>query len=134
QVVAAQFAHYLVRCTAFQEEFFRWGHGIVDDLWTTRYSSARKIMLAIPTVPEQHAIARYLDRETAKIDTLIAGQERLVDLLIERRGSQIAATLGGGPPAPGTASARAMPSAGQSRWQTVRCRYLCRITTGTEDS
>lgn len=41
--------------------------------------------LLAPPIDEQHAIATFLDRETAKIDTLIAEQERLIALLQEKR-------------------------------------------------
>ena len=46
----------------------------------------RHLELAIPpTVGEQSAIAGFLDRETAKIDALVAEQERLIELLKEKR-------------------------------------------------
>lgn len=45
------------------------------------------VPLPIPPGDEQSAIADYLDRETAQIDTLIAEQQRLIDLLRERRDS-----------------------------------------------
>jgi len=38
-----------------------------------------------PPKPEQAAIASFLDRETARIDALIAEQERLIELLKEKR-------------------------------------------------
>ncbi len=39
----------------------------------------------LPPTSEQHAIAVFLDRETAKIDALIAKKERLIELLQEQR-------------------------------------------------
>lgn len=45
----------------------------------------RKIRLAEPPPDEQRAIAGFLDRETAKIDALVAKKERLVELLQEKR-------------------------------------------------
>jgi type I restriction enzyme S subunit len=33
-----RFLHHLMKSYAFQEEFYRFGHGIVVDLWTTRFS------------------------------------------------------------------------------------------------
>ena len=39
----------------------------------------------LPPLPEQRAIAGFLDRETAKIDTLVAKKERLIELLREKR-------------------------------------------------
>ncbi len=42
---------------------------------------------------EQTAIANFLDRETTKIDTLIAKQERLIELLREKRQALISHTV-----------------------------------------
>lgn len=52
--------------------------------------SVRRHMIAdmpmpLPPIEEQASIVSYLDRETAQIDELIAEQQRLVDLLAERR-------------------------------------------------
>jgi type I restriction enzyme S subunit len=44
----------------------------------------------VPTGDEQHAIAAFLDRETAQIDALIARQERLLAVLQEKRQALIA--------------------------------------------
>jgi type I restriction enzyme S subunit len=41
--------------------------------------------LPVPPTPIQRAIARFLDRETADIDALIAAKQRLLDLLAEKR-------------------------------------------------
>ncbi|WP_205626363.1 restriction endonuclease subunit S [Mycolicibacterium conceptionense] len=43
----------------------------------------------VPPTDEQRAIADFLDRETARIDTLIEEQQRLIDLLRERRAAVI---------------------------------------------
>jgi len=47
------------------------------------------LAFALPTVPEQHAIVRFLDRQTAKIDALIAKQEQLIATLREDRTATI---------------------------------------------
>ncbi len=41
--------------------------------------------IVIPTLGEQNAIGAFLDHETAKIDSLIAKQEKLIELLKEKR-------------------------------------------------
>ena len=41
--------------------------------------------VAVPPEDEQSAIAAFLDRETAKIDGLVAEQRRLIELLKEKR-------------------------------------------------
>lgn len=53
--------------------------------------NATKLMslrIDLPPLPTQHAIADFLDRETAQIDELIAEQERLIGLLRERRAAR----------------------------------------------
>lgn len=50
-------------------------------------------LVAIPALEEQTAIATFLDRETAKIDALVAEQERLIALLKEKRQAVISHTV-----------------------------------------
>lgn len=60
------------------------------------------LQLAVPPLPEQRAIADFLDRETAKIDALVEEQRRLIALLAEKRQAVIshAVTKGLNPNAP----------------------------------
>ena len=62
----------------------------------------RNLSIPLPCVKEQQAIANFLDRETAKIDALIAEQQCLIELLQEKRQSVIshAVTKGLNPNAP----------------------------------
>jgi type I restriction enzyme S subunit len=83
--ISGRFAHHLLRSRVFQEEFYRNGKGIVADLWSTGFAEMKNIVIPIPSMPEQTQIARFLDHETAKIDTLIREQERLIELLQEKR-------------------------------------------------
>ncbi|CAN0653667.1 type I restriction enzyme, S subunit [Nitratireductor aquimarinus] len=48
------------------------------------------LALPVPPKPIQQAIARMLDRETAEIDVLIAGKQKLLDLMVEKRRAIIA--------------------------------------------
>ncbi len=60
------------------------------------------VKLAVPPLPEQQAIGEFLDRETARIDGLIAKKRRLIELLREKRQAVIshAVTKGLDPNAP----------------------------------
>ncbi|MBI3650183.1 MAG: restriction endonuclease subunit S [Acidobacteria bacterium] len=49
-----------------------------------------KLVLPIPSLSEQRAIAKYLDRETAQLDALVTAKERLLELLAEKRRALIA--------------------------------------------
>ena len=71
----------------------------IQNLDQDRYFNERA---AFPTFEEQQTIAAFLDRETAKIDALIAEQQRLIELLKEKRQAVIshAVTKGLNPNAP----------------------------------
>lgn len=94
--IEPRFTHHLLRSVPFQEEFYRFGTGIVADLWSTRFSSMKSIRLALPDKIEQVAIADYLDRELIEIDAFIADQEELITLLEERRTATITHAVTGG--------------------------------------
>jgi type I restriction enzyme S subunit len=58
-------------------------------------SALMNMRVAAPeSVEEQRAIADYLDRETARIDTLIEEQQRLIEMLRERRSAAADSELG----------------------------------------
>ncbi|MBE0566182.1 MAG: restriction endonuclease subunit S [Krumholzibacteria bacterium] len=50
-----------------------------------RFAEVKELALPVPSVEEQITITGFLDRETAKIDTLIEKQEQLIKLLDEKR-------------------------------------------------
>jgi type I restriction enzyme S subunit len=79
------YCNYLLKSYNFVEEFYRMGHGIVADLWTTHYDEMKAIVLGIPTIEEQTAIADFLDRKTALIDHAIEIKQKQIELLKERR-------------------------------------------------
>ena len=64
--------NWLFHTTLFADEFYKWGHGIVDDLWTTRWQEMKRILVPVPPYETQSAIASYLDTQCAKIDEIIA--------------------------------------------------------------
>lgn len=55
----------------------------------------RNMLLPRPSRAEQNAIVAYLDRETARIDTLIEEQQRLIEMLRERRQGVLSAASDG---------------------------------------
>jgi len=66
------------------------------------YKELKSLVFMLPPAKEQQKIANFLDHETAKIDTLIAKQEKLIALLKEKRQAVIshAVTRGLNPNAP----------------------------------
>ena len=58
---------------------------LIRDGQEIRYSNFVQVDLPLIPLDEQVAIAAFLDRETAKIDTLVSEQQRLIELLKEKR-------------------------------------------------
>lgn len=81
QQLTGNYAHYLLRSQPFSEEFYRNGRGIVADLWTTRYSEMKTILLPVPPREEQDQIVRYLDWQVSKINRLIAAKRKEIDAI-----------------------------------------------------
>lgn len=80
-----EYSNFMLKCNGFIEEFYRNGHGIVADLWTTRFWDMKSIMLPIPPKDEQEKIVLYLDEKIAKIDASISGKEKFIELLKEQK-------------------------------------------------
>ena len=85
QNINSDFCNYLLKSNGFIEEYYRNGHGIVADLWTTRFWDMKSIMLGIPPKQEQIKIASFLDTKTEQLDKAIKQKEQLIELLKERR-------------------------------------------------
>lgn len=80
---------WLFHTTQFADEFYKWGHGIVDDLWTTNWQDMKNITLILPPLSQQQIIADFLDKRCAEIDRLCAQIQREIDVLGEYRKSII---------------------------------------------
>lgn len=77
------YVHYLLRNYRFSEEYYRNGRGIVADLWTTRYSEMRTILLPVPSRAEQDQIVRFLDWKASEINKLIGIRRKEIQGLEE---------------------------------------------------
>ncbi len=90
------FIAYLMKSSWFTEELIKRERGIgagdQANVRTTEvpFSVLKTIDAYIPGYTAQRTIADYLDRETARIDTLIEEQRRLMEMLRERRTAVIA--------------------------------------------
>ncbi len=124
--IDGKFIHHLLRSYLFQEEYYRWGKGIVADLWSTNFSDMQNIHLAVPPLHEQQQIARFLDHETARIDALIAEQERLIELLKEKRQAVIshAVTKGIDRTAPMKDSGVEWLGQVPAHWKVTRLKFI----------
>lgn len=76
-----EYYDWLFHTIQFADEFYKWGHGIVDDLWTTNYQDMKKIIIPVPPIDEQRDIAQYLNSQCAEIDALSADIQSEIDTL-----------------------------------------------------
>ncbi len=132
KTITPQFTLHLLKSYKFIEEYYRNGRGIVADLWTTRYDEMKMIKLAVPSIQEQEAIANYLDAATSKIDEAIAQQQKMIDLLNERKQIIInnAVTKGLDPNVPMKDSGVEWIGEIPKHWALIKLKYLGVIKSG----
>lgn len=82
---SSQFFDYYFKLQYWSRAFFVHGRGIsYDNRWTLGNETLMNYPVVVPVPEQQQKIADFLDTETAKIDNLIAKQERLLQLLEEK--------------------------------------------------
>jgi type I restriction enzyme S subunit len=88
--------------------------------------------LTLPPIKEQRSLITFLDHETAKIDTLIAEQQRLIELLQEKRQAVIshAVTKGLNPDAPMKDSGVEWLGEVPEHWRNYRLKALFALKHG----
>ena len=96
----------------------------------------RSILLPFPNEERQRLIANYLDRETARIDALIAEKERMLALLEEKRAALISrvVTRGLDPNAPLKPSGQEWLGEIPEHWELQPIKYLADVGNGSTPS
>lgn len=120
---------WLFHTIQFGDEFYKWGHGIVDDLWTTGWQDMRKITIPMPSVEEQEIIADFLDVKCAEIDALTADIQTQIDTLEQYKHSVIteAVTKGVNPDAEMKDSGIEEVGKIPGTWIKTRFKYVSEI-------
>ena len=126
KIILPQYTDYLMKNCGFAEEFYRWGHGIVADLWTTRWQEMKSIVLPIPSIDMQQKIADYLDKKCAAVDKLIENQQAQIEKLKEYKQSVIteAVTKGLDPSSPLKDSGMEWIGEIPNKWKMFRIKDL----------
>ena len=73
--------NWLFHSFRFSDEYYKNGHGIVDDLWTTSWSEMKRIFIPLPPKSTQQRIASYLDNKCSKIEETIQNQQQVIEKL-----------------------------------------------------
>ena len=115
----------------FADEFYRWGNGIVDDLWSTKWSNMKRIYIPAPSLQEQRRIADYLNRKCSQIDAIIARQQEVIEKLKAYKLSVIteAVTKGLNPDVPMKDSGVEWIGEIPEHWEIRRIGSFARVTS-----
>ena len=126
----ADFYNYLFRAYDLQKVFYSMGEGMRQSL---KMDELNKMPVVLPSEDEQKRIVAFLDTETARIDNLIAKQEKLIELLEEQRKSIIshAVTKGLNPNAPMKDSGVEWLGEVPEHWQILKLRQLVKLESGS---
>lgn len=84
-----KYYNWLFHTSSFADEFYKWGYGIVDDLWTTNWGAMRRIQIPMPPLDEQAEIAAYLDEKIPIIDQSITDKNTQIETLKAYKSSLI---------------------------------------------
>lgn len=109
---------------------FAFGQGAAQmGRWRLQSEAFNTLKMPSPSIEEQQKIVSFLDTETARIDNLIAKQEKLIELLEEQRKSIIshAVTKGLNPDAPMKDSGVEWLGDVPEHWMTPSSKHLLEI-------
>ena len=125
--LSPDFLGYLVSASYFVEQVIARSTGVSYP--AINASELVAIPVPVPPIAEQTQIAAFLDRETAKIDELVAEQRRLMELLKEKRQTVIshAVTQGLNPDAPMKPSGIEWLGDVPAHWEVIKAKRVSSI-------
>lgn len=132
--VIPEYNNYLLKNYGFAEEFYRWGHGIVADLWTTRWQEMKNIGIPVPSIKTQEAILSALRIKSKNISLLISNQEEQIEKLKQYKQSLITevVTKGLNPDVPMKDSGTLKLGSVPDNWKIVRFKNVAILCNGKE--
>ena len=127
-----KYYNWLFHTEQFADEFYKWGNGIVDDLWTTKWQNMKKIIIPVPPLSEQKAIAGFLDKKCGEVDALIADIQQEIETLEQYKRSVIteAVTKGLDPSVPMKDSGIDWVGDIPEQWKISKLKYLFKTVSG----
>lgn len=132
--VSSRFLAYCLESFAFRTQLRMGVKGV--KVFSVTQEILRGGIAWIPTTAEQTQIARFLDHETARIDALIKEQQRLIELLKEKRQAEIshAVTKGLDPAVPMKDSGVDWLGEVPAHWPLPKLGHLARVLNGSTPS
>jgi len=131
QNVVQQYYSYLLKSTQYIQALQSTSN-LVRDGQALRFQNFSQVDLPVVPIEDQQVIASFLDYETAKIDTLLAKYQRLLDLLEEKRSALIsrAVTKGLDSNVPMKDSRVGWLGEIPEGWEITKLKYLAPLQSG----
>lgn len=91
--IEERFAFRILEAKQFQKYAQSFGNGILEHRAAINWDILKVIGIPTPPIEEQRHILNFLDDQTSRIDSLISEQEKLIELLKEKRQAVISHTV-----------------------------------------
>ena len=129
-VLDTAFGRYVLREPSFLAEVEKRSVGVSYP--AVNASDLGDIPVHLPPEPDQRAIADYLDRETARLDALVAAKERVLALLAEKRRAFITCAVTRGLDPRVSLRDSSIPWLGEVpvHWTVTRLKFVACVQTG----
>ena len=121
-----QWLFYITKSPGFQQWL---GASVIEaTIGNVNGEKYANLLVPVPPPPQQRAIADYLDRETARLDALVAAKERVLGLLAEKRRALITRAVTRGLDLRTPLRDSGIPWLGEipAKWKTRRAAWLFR--------
>ena len=134
--VTPRFIHHYMRNLGIVEAYEMYSAGMRIGQWDLSIDDFMGIKVALPPYQEQDRIAERIDKDTAKVDALIANQQAQIEKLKQYKQSLITevVTKGLDPNASMKDSGVEWIGMMPEHWQLIRFRFIADITTGNSDT
>ncbi|MDQ7002347.1 MAG: restriction endonuclease subunit S, partial [Ghiorsea sp.] len=128
------FANYYFRDGAMVSQYLICSKGVGTIQRNLYWQQLKRSVVTIPPLPEQKAIADFLDKKTSLIDEAISVKAQQIELLKERKQILIqnAVTQGLNPDAPKRDSGVEWIGDIPAHWKVKRLKYLAKIHNGLD--
>jgi len=113
--IDSRYYYYFLHHLDIKKHFYSLGGGVRQ---SSDYNELKKHKFPLPPLPEQTAIANYLDAKTDEINTFIAKKEKLIALLKEQKQAIINELL----------------QDKEGKWERIKLKFLARVRTGRTPS
>lgn len=130
----SRYIHYLFRCDRYISGYLSMSKGIRVNQWDLDPDNHARMPVVLPPLDEQQEIVGVLDRETTRIDALIAKKTRFIELLKEKRQAVITKAVTKGLDDSVEMKDSELKWLGRvaKHWSIMACKYGCSlITDGT---